>query len=117
MDEWRTTYADLLVEEDIEFDIPRKDTPDYAEMDATVTDKGERLGEVEKRQMGQVHIVRNAGSLREIPVWFNNETAVKHFLLINFPYLNHDFDQQRVAAKWYHIIHRWRAHIAATRTA
>jgi len=117
MDEWRTLHADLLMQEDIVYEVVRKDTPNFREMDSIRTDKG-GLGETEKREMGQVKIERGTGSLHVVPVWFNNATAVRQFLQINFPFVGHHYyEETQTAAKWLFVIERWRANVKASKIA
>ena len=117
MEEWRTLHAGLLTQEDIIFEVVRKDTPNFRQMDTVMTEKG-GLGEAEKRAMGQVKIERGTGSLHVIPVWFNNATAVRQFLTINFPYVGHHYyEETHTAAKWLFVIERWRANVKASRIA
>jgi hypothetical protein len=103
IENWRQKYADLLTPVTFQELWGRKDEPDYAALRKKGFD-GEGV-----QALGQVQITRNSGSLRKIPAWMNNRTAVKELLLAHFPRLVTDIEGQRhTAAKWLYIIEHLR---------
>jgi hypothetical protein len=103
IDAWRKKYADLMAPISFKPLWARKDEPDFAAIRKTGNLDGDEVG-----VMGQVQIVRDSGDLREIPVWMNNHTAVKEFLLAHFPHLVTNEKQKHAAAKWLFIIEHFR---------
>jgi hypothetical protein len=111
IDQWRKIYGHLLETYNFKTDWRRKDQVSPRDLHRLKR----RINVEDVSTPGQVSVVRDATSQREIPLWMNNDEAIRDLLVAQFP--NIKGKQMSTAALWLHAIRLFRQNEPASEIA